>query len=713
MNNDWYKRSRRRYFLDFHIDDWNDEFLSRFDPEEYAELCYKSGATAATFMANTHTGLLNYPSALGGTMHRAMGQRDFLAETIDALHRRGLDAIVYYVFVYVADYWDRHPEARSVRASGVVEKQSIKITGGPHRFATCCINDPGYLERSLGELAEICDKYDFEGVWPDMTFWPTVCYCDNCRKRYRQETGLEIPTVLDWKDPDFVRFNNTRKRWLREFCAKVTETVKSRKPGMKLAQQSASFIFDWIAGGSAELSDCWDWVSADVYRDRQGMSYTSKIFHALSRVKPFERVNCWNVPNIHEHVITKTEDEMRQVAFATIMNDGALTVIDQIDPDGTLHGQNYEMMGRVFSAIEPFEPMLGGEFRQDVAVWYSLNSNFDQTLNGTDVDRSGCTSDNEKDNPAYHAHNAHLKCALSAAKSLMYAHIPYGVATKRNLPELSRYKALILPNAAVLDEEELEGIRKYVAEGGCLYASKESGTISGDGEYSGEFLLPELFGVSLRGRTEQELSYVSPVGEGEGVFAPAYTRKMPLTVYDWQTVVSPLSEEAKILGTLTLPYDYPAEDRHSSILTEPPGQFDCSAALVETRYGKGKVIYSTAALELGEHISQRRVFSGLIDRLTGGEYCTGLDARWPTVELTRFERPGENRSVIHLLNSQSELPNIPIRGISFEAALDGRKLGSVYSYPEKQALEYSVSGDRVCVSVPELGDYMMICLDFE
>jgi len=714
MNNNWHERSRRRFFLDFHIDSWNEEFLSKYDPEEFAEYCYKSGATAATFMANTHTGLLNWPSKLGGELHPALKGRDFLGETIEALHKRGLDAIVYYVFVYVSDYWDKHPEARTVRGSGVVEKQSIKITGGPHRFATCCINDPGYLERSLGELAEICDNYDFEGVWPDMTFWPTVCYCENCRSRYRRETGREIPTVLNWKDPEFVHFNNTRRRWLIEFCSKVTETIKSRKPGMKLAQQSASFIFDWIAGGSAELSDCWDWVSADVYRDRQGLSYTGKIFHALSSIKPFERVNCWNVPNIHEHVITKTEDEMRQVAFSTIMNDGALTVIDQIDPVGTIHTDNYNMMGRVFRAIAPYEKMLGGEFRQDVAVYYSLNSNFDQSYNGTAVDLSGCTSDNEKDNPAYHAYDAHLKCALSAAKSLMSFHTPYGVATKKNLKSLSKYKVLILPNVAMIDDEEAEAIRQYVAQGGCLYASKETATISGDGVYSGNFILADLFGADLLGRTEQELTYVSPTAEGEILFAPAFSKKLPLTVYDWQTLIKPRSDDAVMLGTLTLPYAYPAEDRHSSILTEPPGQFTGKAAIIASSYGKGRVVYSSAALELGEHISQRRVFSSIIDYLSGGNYCTHLES-FPTVEITRFEKADENRTVLHLLNSQSELPNIPIYDLCFKACTDGKDIKSVYSYPDMEELVFSTEpqGDCVSITVPKLCDYTMICIDYK
>lgn len=340
MNTNWYLRSRRHYFLDFHVDDWNGEFLSKFDPEEYAEECYKSGATAATFMANTHSGKLNYPTKLGGSIHQSLVQkirpreitegmrndisdgsgsniqyRDLLKETIDALHKHGLDAIVYYVFVYVVDYWDKHPSARSRFADGTVIKQSVGTREREHRFATCCFNDPGYRMQSLSELEEICKNYDFDGIWPDMTFWPTVCYCSNCKERYLKETGKKIPEVINWKNPEFVQFIRTRQRWLVEFDTEITDIIRKFKPGMKYAQQSQTFVWDWMAGASSELADCWDWMSADLYSNRYGLSYSSKFFYALSSNKPFERVNCWNYPNIHEHSVTRTENELKEIAY--------------------------------------------------------------------------------------------------------------------------------------------------------------------------------------------------------------------------------------------------------------------------------------------------------------------------------------------------------------------------------------------------------------
>ena len=424
MNTNWHLRSRRRYFLDYHVDGWSDVFLSKYDPEVYAQTCLDSGATAATFMANTHSGMLNWPSALGGTPHPSLKGRDMLKETIDALHKRGLDAVVYYVFVYVIDYWEKHPEARTVLPDGTVIRQSVGTREREHRFATCCINDPGYRAQALGELTELCENYDFDGIWPDMTFWPAVCCCPNCRARYIKETGADIPEIINWKDPGFVRFIRARQRWLVEFCQEITQIIRTKKPGIKYAQQSQTFVWDWMAGASPELADCWDWMSADLYSNRYGLSYSSKFFYSLSNIKPFERVNCWNYPNIHEHSITRTEDELDQIAYATIMNDGALSVIDQINPDGTIHFNNYRKIARVFDRIRPYEPYLGGTFVQDVGIYYSFYSNMDQSLNGRKLSETVFTLDPRRGMDILGGAHTHMSCAESAAKTLTLFRVP-------------------------------------------------------------------------------------------------------------------------------------------------------------------------------------------------------------------------------------------------------------------------------------------------
>ncbi len=72
-----------------------------------------------------------------------------LKETIDALHKRGLDAIVYYVFVYAADYWNKHPEARTVLADGTAEEEN-QYKGRPPSVCHLLYQRPGIPRLFIG-----------------------------------------------------------------------------------------------------------------------------------------------------------------------------------------------------------------------------------------------------------------------------------------------------------------------------------------------------------------------------------------------------------------------------------------------------------------------------------------------------------------------------------------------------------------------------------
>lgn len=703
MKEDWYKRSRRKFFLDYHIDGWDEEFLSQYDPEVFAQTCYEADATAVTYMANTHSGLLNWPSKIGGTLHPFLKGRDMLKETLDAIHKRGMDAVVYYVCVFVEDYWNKHPESRSTFADGTKIKQAVATRERPHRFATCCFNEPGYRKRTLDEIEELCRNYDFEGIWPDMTFWPTICYCDSCREKYRRETGKEIPSTINFRDPEFMQFVNIRKKWLYEYCKEIDMAIRTYKPGIKYAQQSGLFGWDWMAGASNELADVWDWMSADQYSDRFGLSFTSKMFYDLSRIKPFERLNCWNYPCIHEHAVTRTEDEMSMVAYNSLMNDGALTIIDQINPDGRIHFQNYKMMKKVFDKMIPYEPYLGGEFVQDVGLYYSLNSNMDISWDGMDASFADFSIGPEKFDKVKIAPGDHQAAVNSAAKTCTLFHVPYGIVTKKDLPNLSKYKVLVLCNVYVMDKEERAAIRAYVKNGGKLYASKETSTIDIDGTTNGNFYLEDLFGVEWKGMTDFITTYVSPAPEGKFLFADAYEKYDPISVGDTQTIVEAKKEEGKILATQSLPYELPSEDRYAAILTEPAGQFTDRPALYETSYGKGTVIYSSAMLESGDHISQRETFYRILKYL-GGRFSVELKD-YAALEITRFEREG--KTMLHLLNYQRELPNIPVYNLKFEVVANG-KVSAVKILPEGRELDCETEGEIIRVHLPYLKDYALI-----
>ena len=698
----WYERSLRRNLLDFHIDDWHPDFLSRYDPEHFADCVVTLGSTAATVFANTHTGLCNYPTKVG-EMHAGHEGRDVLGATIDALHARGIDVVIYYVMIFADWYWDNHPEARIVDANGDAKKVIISSSGRPRRFSTTCPNEPGYRDFVIAQIEEICAGYEFEGVWPDMTFWPTVCYCVSCRERYRREVGGETPRVIDWMDPAWVGFQRKRQEWMVEFGQLVTDTFRRAKPHLSVAHQSLAFHAGWSAGGSYELAAVTDWLSADLYGERYGLSFFAKQFYSLSTVKPFEHINTWSWPNIHEHVTTRTEDHLRLTALSALMNHGAMVLIDAIDPVGTVHAQNYEMAGRVYADLERYESEVGGRFCQDIGIYYSFDSNVDLTESGQDVVAAGYTFDDCWKQPT--TPTAHRNAAISLARTLIQAHLPFGVVTRRDLDHLSDWQVIVLPNAACLGTDEVEALRAFVEGGGSLLASKHTSLITRDGERLADFALADVFGVSYAGETAETVTYVAPSGVCDDLF-PGFSPTVPVTLYDSQLRVV-AQAGAEVLATVTLPWTHPTEARYAAILTDPPGVATSSPAVVLNRYGKGQVIYCAGVIESWQHDTQQAVLVNLVRSLAVRPFWVEMDAP-KSVEATLFLQEDRDRFVLNIINYQQELPNIPIRDLTIRVRMDGRTPKTVSLLPDRTALPFRATDDAVELTLPLLADFAMV-----
>ncbi len=705
MNN-WYKKLYRRHLLDFHIDDWNEEFLSKFDHSIIADNLQQAKVGAATVFANTHSGKCNYPTKVGA-MHRGLKGKDALKEMIDNCHARGMSVVVYYCLIYTDWYWDNNPDCRIVDAEGKSEKFTINSTGRPKRFSLCCPNNLKYRDFVKAQLEEICTGYEFEGVWPDMTFWPTVCYCPSCQERYAREVGGEIPRIIDWTDPKWVAFQRKRQEWILDFVKFVNSSIRKYKPEVTIAHQSQTYTDDWLFAPSAELSRHTDWLSADVYRDKTDMSFLSKLFYSLSEYKPYEHINCWYYPSIHEHVVARTEDSLRCTAFSALANNGSMVFIDAIDPKGTVNKKNYLKAGNIFRDVEKYEQYAGGQYCQDVAIYYSFESLFGMEENGRDVISAAYNFLPGRRKLGMSAHN---NASLGLAGALVQNHIPYGVITKKDLADLGRYSVIALSNVVMLDDEEINALKEYVRAGGSLYASKYTSLITVDGHKQDNFLLSELFGVSFEGETGEKLTYVAPVKDAEEYFGD-FNSDYPYTVPDTQLKVR-LNPGARALATITLPYTDPTDTRYSSILTDPPGIPTSHPAVVLNEYGKGKVMYSAGTIESCDYETQKLVIGNLIRLLSAKPFFFTADAPKP-VEITMFDQPDNKRSIINAVNYQRELPNLPVRNIRLKIRLDGRKPRKLSVLPDGSELEFAVCEDQVEVVLPELNTFMMLELSYE
>ena len=198
----WYKNAYRRAVIDMHIPDWDPKFLSEFNPAEYADMLVRSRSQSIVCYCQSHVGLFNYPTKIG-KQHSAFKGRNMLGEMIEQCHRRGIAVQIYTSLVF--DRWcaDQHSDWRIRTPDG-------KPQGEGGRHGVLCVNSP-YREYVRSFVREICQQFDFEGIRFDMTFWPSLCFCEYCEKRFAVEVGGVIPQTVDWLDPRWVAFQRARE----------------------------------------------------------------------------------------------------------------------------------------------------------------------------------------------------------------------------------------------------------------------------------------------------------------------------------------------------------------------------------------------------------------------------------------------------------------------------------------------------------------------
>jgi hypothetical protein len=681
----WYERAYRRNVLDMHISALEPSFLTEFDPAAYVDLLVQAQVQAALVPTHSHVGLCLYPTRLA-EMHPGLRGRDTFGEILERCHAAGIALVAYYSLIFDRWAFDRHPEWRIRAADGA--------DADAGRHGLCCPNSP-YRDYAAALTAETCERYACDGWRFDMTFWPRVCYCPWCRERYAAEQGADLPTVINWEDPAWVRFQRARERWLVDFAHLYTSTVQRLRPGVTAEHQSSTYPQGWHLGVTGRLAAESDFLQGDFYGTRLQGSFARKLFYNLSAHRPyaFETSLC---TGLQDHTTLKSEELLRAKAYSCLADAGAFVFIDGLDPSGAMRPTGYQRMGRIFAATSAYEPFLGGELCQDVAVYLSTESKFDPADNGKRVDA-----------PDLSSHQPHVEAAVSAVQSLIEGHLPYGVLTRRNLGELARHRLLVLPNVLMMDEEEAAAIRAWVRAGGCLYASRYSSLLTTLGVRQDDFLLGDVFGVRYQGETRERYTYLAPAAGYEPLF-PDSTALHPAALAAPQLLVA-AHPGAETWATLTLPYTDPTDPASfAAIHSNPPGRPTPHPALLFHRFGQGRALYASGDLESSDW--HRATFRELLRRLAGS---FTWEAQAPAgVEINAFHHPDQGRLRLNLVNFPAEFPLWPVEGVRLSVARQGRTPRRVVVLPAQTEIAYALTGDRLEFTAPRLEDFLMLAVDW-
>ncbi len=679
----WFATAYRRAVIDMHIPDWDEQFLSQFDGDNYVEMLVKSRAQSVVCYGQSHVGLFNYPTKVG-QQHRGLKGRNILAEVINRCHSRDIAVVIYTSLIF--DRWaaDNHSDWRMVTQQGTFQGE-----GGRHGLV--CPNSP-YRDYVRAFTEEICENFEFEGMRFDMTFWPALCYCKHCQKRFANEVGGEIPRKIDWLDPRWVAFARRRESWLAEFAAVATDTVRKIKPNATVEHQSSTYPLNWQFGVAASLVKQNDFLQGDFYGDSLQGSFVRKLLEDLTPNRPFGYETSFSM-ELRDHTGKKSEPLLEAKASAAIADAAAFVFIDGIDPIGTLNSLVYERMGRIFDRLMPYYSELGGERVADVAIYYSLESKFDYAKNGRPVSQPDLS-------------DAHTDSSMQAARRLIAAHIPFRVITRQSLPELDDVKLLILSNVNAMDQAEVGAIREWVKAGCTLLATGGTSLVDTAGHLHNDFMLADVFGASIVNPDWSAWQhYVAPTAAGTSFFGD-FSAKYPPFVDGLGMQVTP-HPQATVLATTTLPWPAPDNSRFSSIHSDPPWQPTDRPEIILNRFGKGRAVYSSSLLENVEGMSD--TFVGLA-RMLAGELRFEADAP-ASVEMTVFHQPDRHRYLVSLVNFQRDLPNIPVDGIKIRMRRRREAVRRIVHLPDRQSIEYRERDSVVTFGAGRLATLAMYAVE--
>ncbi len=706
---EWYKKSFRRTLLDMHIEDWDESFLSKYDPEEYFHALQRARITSPMIYVQSHVGLCYWPTK-SGIMHKAFtGKEDTVKHLFDLCHKAGMDVILYYSVIFNNREYDRHEEWRMLDLNG----QGSRENGV--RYGLCCPNSPGYRAFVLEQIEEFSSYFDFEGVFFDMTFWPEVCYCSSCRKRWEEEVGGEMPAVVDWNDPDWLQFDRKRQEWLGEFAQLITDKAKECKPGISVEHQYSASMHYWRFGNNENVSLASDYIGTDLYGGIKQQSFACKAWYHLTKNQPFQYMTSRCYPSLNEHTTSKSYDQIKQCISMTYLHHGASFLIDAIDPVGTFDHRVYEVIGDIYADMEVYEKYLTrGTLDYDICLYYNLNGKADIEAGKIPVMDHRLDRGNPEGGTM-----PHQEALLGACESLVKHHIPFGVMNNWKLGEMKKHKVLVLPDVPMMGKLEVDAVKEYLKGGGNVYMSG----------HSAPELLEEVCGLKWLKYTQETITYMQPTKE-DTFLKKYFTAKHPLAMKE-KAVITSGKVKGIVKATLTLPYTVPVkfteicpseikEDeyidknspsyRFASIHANPPGIETAYPALVESTYGKGKLIWSAVPVEKADRYQHSNIFSDIVKYLAEGDLKFEAEAS-ESLELVMFDAPEYHQKLLGAVETRQAF-QIPRTRDSIFYIRSETTPKKIIRLPDDVEIPFQWDGGKIAVNCDCIHIFTMLVIQY-
>jgi len=631
---------------------------------------------------------------------------DLIGDAVEAAHKRDVRLIARCDFSKLhADVYEQQPDWFYVSPTG-----QPQIYNGLY---SCCPCGPYYQDRAFEILGEVLDNYGIDAFFFNMFNHPLrdysgqyhgICQCVHCRTRFREATDLDLPRAEDWNDPAYARWREWSRSVIADLALRISTFIAEKNPNVALFQRNSPHVmFNEVNNAVDRPLPLWRFWAGEFARevrtahpDRAGVQNAVMFLdipYRFSAEQPglialhLSQTIAHGV-NPYAYVIGTTRNQPDRKNFGTVRR-----IL-------SFHRDNADVYDGLRSAARV---LLISSLRSQERLARVLGGS--EGLDAVENARRG------------------------AFRALVEGHVPFDILPDDQLVKaasdgrLSRYKAVLLPNVAVLDDEQAKVLDEFVAAGGGLVATFETAAYAPDGRLRSELALQSLGARRILSRRSGPPA-VDPSRPG-GTYRPlrsAYlrvTRREDMPGLDETDFVmldrAFLTVEARggAEGSLTLiPASRygPPEKIYIEQETDHPGR-------LSARHGQGRTVYFPWPIDLLFYHHSLPEHRALLVRAVE-EVAGGLQVQTqtpPQVEVVLGRRP-DGSYVVHLINhsghqDRSYHDALPIYDVGLTLDLDGAAVSSARALVAGQDLPVEAGPDgRVLFTLPRLNDFEAIVL---
>jgi hypothetical protein len=595
---------------------------------------------------------------------------DMIGEIIKSCRKRDIKVIAYFNVMVSEVAVKYHPEWLLTRENG-------------HKRNIVSLFSGYFEEMLLPQLEEFNTNYKVDGL-----FFDFLRIDDpedvHAKKKFCTETGEEYPKSVE--SSSWSKYIN----WLldegKRFRHEAIEAIHRANPET-LVSVNWSYVYRQPEIPPENIG----FLSLDILPQDQVNegSFIAKNWATLD--KPFDIMNSaflgwwgdWGV---------KPAETMKQECATAMANGGRTWIGYQIRPEFVVEKALMEEFKKTFEFVKEREDICNDtKIVPYIAVLTS-------------------SSDHFTDGPKLMLHGRSLR---GAHKMLMESGFHFNILFEETLlDKLEEYQVVILPDQRYINPKLSEALRKFVRNGGCVIGTQLTSTLDENFNFTGNYLLSDLFGIEYIGSYDYNHSFIVLKDE----LLKRDVLDMPHQAFGECVLVKETS--AKVLADLWEPLLL--EDGRYIHQSSPQGKYTGSPAITVNTFGEGKAVFLSndifGAYYIRPQWNLKNIFRNLLNEVIP-EKLVEVEAP-SNVEVVLAEKDGAKQ--VHLVNhyrdksignSNTIVENVlPVYDIKVRIRADQRP-GSVELMPGKEDLSFEYNSGYVSFVIPKLHIYSIAVIE--